>query len=707
MRRMQPPTSFHMKAVLGCMPQFAFLAGCRIPAMWVAMAWLFLAAATAPCAAQTTFIHPGITQNRADLDFIKQKVLAGEEPWKGAWERLRAANHSSLEFQPKPFAHVIRGPYGNPKIGADELAASANAAYSHALQWYVTDVKAHAEKVIAIFNAWSPVLQDFQQNDAKLLAGWTGYGFCNAAEILRCTDSGWAESDIAQFKKMLLGVYYPLLKDFFPEANGNWDAAIMSTMLAMAIFCDDRAMFDRAVNHFIRGPLNGGITHYIYPSGQCQESTRDHAHTQLGLEWMAKAARIAWTQGTDLFGIADNRLALGFEYTAKYLSGEEVLAENNISPRERLQDIYLPVYQHYHFEKGLMMPFTALAVERTRDRASVSLLTMYRGAGGSQPGSNLPVKREAPQPSPIAVQGGALREASAQPPADAVWVAPGQSIQAALDTTRGKGGWVVMSKGVHTLSAPLRLPSGMILAGEGTGTVLWMDAKATGPAIVNGSEDLHDVVLRDFVLDGATTSSLPRDPNAARRARSRPTAPSRGGIQFVARSGKALANLRLEHVTLRNCTETGLAIENARHLVLAGCSFTDNGASAPPGPKSHHNVCLRNVDGCEIADCRLNNSPAGNGVSLIASRHVMIASNEIARNALQGLHASDTQDLRVRNNLVEGNEAGGLVCSTEPGPCQRIKVVNNQVRNNGGPGLDIQHAVDSVAEGNRLFDNAR
>ena len=316
---------------------------------------------------------------------------------------------------------------------------SANAAYSHALQWYVTDVKAHAEKVIAIFNAWSPVLQDFQQNDAKLLAGWTGYSFCNAAEILRCTDSGWAESDIAQFKKMLLGVYYPLLKDFFPEANGNWDAAIMSTILAMAIFCDDRSMFDRAVNHFIRGPLNGGITHYVYPSGQCQESTRDHAHTQLGLEWMAKAARIAWTQGTDLFGIADNRLALGFEYTAKHLSGEEVLAENNISPRERLQDIYLPAYQHYHFEKGLRMPFTALAVERTRDRASISLLTMYRGMDGHEPGSNPPVKREAPQPSPIAVQGGALREASAQPPADAVWVAPGQSIQAALDTTRRAG----------------------------------------------------------------------------------------------------------------------------------------------------------------------------------------------------------------------------------------------------------------------------
>ena len=89
-------------------------------------------------------------------------------------------------------------------------------------------------------------------------------------------------------------------------------AAIMSTMMAMGIFCDDQAMFDRAVNHFIRGPLNGGITHYVYPSGQCQESTRDHGHTQLGLDWMAKAARIAWTQGIDLFSVADNRLALGF-----------------------------------------------------------------------------------------------------------------------------------------------------------------------------------------------------------------------------------------------------------------------------------------------------------------------------------------------------------------------------------------------------------
>lgn len=650
--------------------------------------------------APTGFVHPGITQNRAELDFMKQKVLAGEEPWKGAWERLRGASHSTLAFQPKPFAHVIRGPYGNPKIGADELAASANASYSHALQWYVTGDKAHARKVIEIFKAWSPVLQDFQQNDAKLLAGWTGYSFCNAAEILRSTDSGWEESDRAQFKQMLLGVYYPLLKDFFPEANGNWDAAIMSTLLAMGVFCDDRPMFERAVTHYLRGPLNGGITHYVYPSGQCQESTRDHAHTQLGLEWMAKTARIAWTQGVDLFGVADNRLALGFEYTAKYLSGEEVPAENKISPRQRFQDIYLPAYQHYRFEKGLEMPFTAQAVERTLERASLSLLTMYRG-----PSAQAPAKHGAPQASLIAARGGAMPEATAPRPANAVWVAPGEAIQAALESQRGKGGWVVLGKGIHPLSAALRIPSGVTLAGEGVGTVLWMNGRVTGPAIVNDDEALREVTLRDFVLEAASTSGLPSDPNSARRTRSRATAPRRGGIEFTGRNGKSMEALRLEHVTVRNCTDNGLLIENARQVVLSGCSVTDNGTSGPPDQQLHHNLVLKNVQSCRVTESRLNNSPAGSGLEVVGSRDVIVSGSEVARNVGWGLHAEDTEGLEILHNLVEGNEAGGVELAARKGPCRRCTLVNNFARNNGGDGFEVRAALESTVEGNRTRDN--
>src|SRR5690348_4870423 len=100
----------------------------------------------------TQFIHPGLLQSRSDLDFMKQKVLAGEQPWKGAWDRLLRASYSSMDFDPKPAAHVIRGAYGRPSIGSNELMASAKAAYSQAIQWYVTRDKAHAAKAIEIID---------------------------------------------------------------------------------------------------------------------------------------------------------------------------------------------------------------------------------------------------------------------------------------------------------------------------------------------------------------------------------------------------------------------------------------------------------------------------------------------------------------------------------------------------------------------------
>lgn len=206
------------------------------------------------------FVHPGMLQTRQELEFMKQKVAAGEEPWKTAGDTLCREPYFSVNFQPQPVAHVVREPYGRPSIGDRELTESANVAYSQVLQWVVTSDQLHAQKAIEILNAWSGTLWDFEDNDAKLLAGWTGHAFCNAAKILRYTDSGWQDKDVAQFERMLLTVYYPLIKDYFPAANGNWDAAMMDTTLCIGIFCDDRAIFGSAVNHFLRGEGNGGIT---------------------------------------------------------------------------------------------------------------------------------------------------------------------------------------------------------------------------------------------------------------------------------------------------------------------------------------------------------------------------------------------------------------------------------------------------------------
>ena len=223
-------------------------------------------------------VHPGILQTQADLEFMKAKIKAGAEPWKSAWSLWLTGAGASLDFKPKPFAHVVRGAYDAGDIGGLEIQASANAANNHAMQWYVTGDEAHARKAIEIFDAWSGTLADFFENDAMLLAGWTGGEFCNAAEILRATYSGWSARSQEQFKRMLLTVYVPLLRMFYPEANGNWDAAIMYTLLAIGVFCEDRNLMESVYRHFRTGPVNSGITRYVYPSGQCEESCRDQGH---------------------------------------------------------------------------------------------------------------------------------------------------------------------------------------------------------------------------------------------------------------------------------------------------------------------------------------------------------------------------------------------------------------------------------------------
>ena len=99
----------------------------------------------------------------------------------------------------------------------------------------------------------------------------------------------------------------------------------------------------------------------------------------MGLEYLSNACEMAWKQGIDLYGSAENRLALGFEYTAQYNTGHDVPYEpyrsfegryfnETISEksRGRFRPIYERVFNHYHNRQGLEMPFTWEAVQETR-----------------------------------------------------------------------------------------------------------------------------------------------------------------------------------------------------------------------------------------------------------------------------------------------------------------------------------------------------
>lgn len=325
------------------------------------------------------FVHPGILHTAADLQRIKARLAAGAQPWRDGFQALRSHPLSKADWKPRgPFADVVRGPRESRHIA--ELEADANAAYQNALLWSLTGEAAHAAKAVAILNAWAPALRSITGHDRHLAASLCGFKLVNAAELLRHTGAAWAAADIDRFSRMSRTALYPVIRDFATFANGNWDTGCIKTMMAMGVFLDDRAMFDRAVDYFHHGAGNGALTHYIInPSGQCQESGRDQQHAQLGLAHLAEACEIAWHQSLDLYGAADNRLLGGFEYTARYNLGQDVpftphtdltgkyqAKVISAEGRGRLRPIYEMVWNHYENRRGIPAPFTRRAAEKIR-----------------------------------------------------------------------------------------------------------------------------------------------------------------------------------------------------------------------------------------------------------------------------------------------------------------------------------------------------
>ena len=625
-------------------------------------------------------VHPGVMQTRADLEFMKAKIKAGEEPWKSAWDLWLASPLASLDFTPKPFAHVIRGAYDAGDEGGREIQESADAANNHVMQWWVTGDEAHARKAIEIFDAWSGTLADFFENDAMLLAGWTGGVFCNAAEILRATYPSWSAESQQQFKRMLLTVYVPLLRMFYPEANGNWDAAIMFTLLAIGVYCEDRALMESVYHHFRLGPVNSGITHYVYPSGQCEETCRDQGHTQLGLSYMANTCVIAWNQGVDLFGEADNRLALGFEYTARYMLGEDVPVYGKISEqtRGRFSDTYHVILQHYRYEQHMAMPYTERAAAKVLRPRSIA--TMFRGDQGEAPVKLKP----APEPSKIAVTAGAQAMPMSAPAATGIAVAPGESIQDALDKLKANGGGTLsLAAGLHVLPATLRMPSGITLAGTGIDCVLFRDpAKPGEAAIANADPDMHDIVLRDFVIEGADTPTTSRDPNSDVGKRRVAHGPIRAGIVLQGDGKWIMRNVRFEHVTVRNCTYSAVEFFGVDQVDIVNCDISGSGGMVPPGPGKNHNLKMNHVSRVAITGSRFADSMWGHGIAVIFAREVTIQGCEVARNALDGVMIAESQKVTIEGCLGEGSGGAAFAQQTWMDPNRNVIVRDNILHNN-------------------------
>jgi hypothetical protein len=651
-----------------------------------------------------TFVHPGIDMNKADLEYMRNQVIAGKQPWKGEFEKLK--EYVPADFKPTPYAHVIRGPYGKPDIGASDLSKSAECAYSCAILWYISREDHYAETVRDIIAKWSDKLRGFDENDSKLIVGLTGSQFCNAAEILRYNYPGWTEEDTQNTTKLLMSSFYPTIRFYYSIANGNWDGAILHTLLAIAVFTDNEELFDNATYHFLHGSSNGSLIKYIYPSGQCQETRRDQGHVQLGLFEFSSAARIAYTQGVDLFSAADNRLALGLEYSAAFICGDSVFVYGNPSQRERYK--YRPGFDYFvdHYTgKGIDMPHLRELCDRvtTSNQTSALLkLTAYRDEFKVKPS-----KLRKVQESKIAYHAGAPIEASSPAGKSIVEVTASDDLQKVIDENAGSGKTIFLHGGEYTMQKSLRIPSDVHICGEGRNTVILCTKEVHTAAILLGDLDARNITIENIVIEGASQHKEARDPNSGRFRRTGIYDNALAGIAFWGEPGHSLGNIVFRNISILNFSRSGIYISDADGVTVVHCDITQNGSQAIPGPRLTHNLMLQHCKNVKIMDSRLDTSIKGCGLCLDNCESVQVSDCEIARNGWCGVAFAETHDCKINGCLIEGNDDRGVLGEYLYDGSSDISVTNNAIQYNNGYGIQTYSVKRITSKGNTYRWNGR
>ena len=286
-----------------------------------------------PASPTYTFTHPCLLHTDADFEYVYQKAMVEKkQPWLMGYEKLQESPRAQKNYVPRPVAKIER-----PGSGYNAISDDGAAAYQLALMWKMTNDTDYADASIRVMNEWAKTCKAITGTEAILVAGFTGYQYANAAEIMRDYE-GWKKDDFEKFKRWIVDLYFPICDAFLGNHDANapystwmsWELPAMVSILSIGILCDDSDKVNVALNYFYNGVGAGCIKNSVVarhkdPDGhvetfaQSQEMGRDQGHSTLNVPQHAYFCQMVLNAiGTDLFAY-DNNLILDLcEYTAKY-----------------------------------------------------------------------------------------------------------------------------------------------------------------------------------------------------------------------------------------------------------------------------------------------------------------------------------------------------------------------------------------------------
>jgi parallel beta-helix repeat protein len=346
---------------------------------------------------------------------------------------------------------------------------------------------------------------------------------------------------------------------------------------------------------------------------------------------------------------------------------------------------------------GLNIPYTKRAADSIRSKASRSVLSSVR----------VPILKkqniQTVKPRTTGYIAGAGATALPNIPANAIIVNPGDSIQLALQTAAGTGKWIILKAGTHTFKSTLKIPGNITICGEGINTVLFLDpASGMRETMINAEDDLHDVTIRDLVIECAAKTDPGTDPNSNRSYRG---GYNRGGILFRSPGNVQMKNINLINLTIQNATYNGAFITGAEGVTVSRCNFSENGVSVAPGQKLLHNLLLTHCSKVIVSDSRSVTSPNGSGIALDHCSDVQVSNCEIARNGWYGISIAESKNISVKNSLIEANDRSGVIVEFQQNSCENITIDNNLIQYNNGPGAETYATKNSKVENNKYAGN--
>lgn len=277
-----------------------------------------------------------------DIEYARQQLAAGKEPWVSAKQALNDNWHSNNPWTPTPTEWLVRGGTLNNYMTA---AHNVAAAYQHALRFLMGDGDEYGIAAIEILRAWmnTCTLVTGDTNQA-LGAGLYGYEFAVAGCMMRDFWEKRNPGEFAQYQDWLVKVFYSSCTQFLKEHFGtpaghywaNWGLCNVACIIAVGICSDRRDIYNEGIEHFQIGETNGNINKAIYHAftedefdglytnfAQWQENGRDIGHSMLCQGLLGVICQLTWGQGDDFFGYGDNRFLKGCEYHGRWLTAGE------------------------------------------------------------------------------------------------------------------------------------------------------------------------------------------------------------------------------------------------------------------------------------------------------------------------------------------------------------------------------------------------